>query len=471
MQNALLALRNIGRNRRRSAVTILAVALSAGGLTLFGGYVSWTFRAVEEQTVGTYGHLQIYKKGYYEEGAGDPTAHALDNYEEIKAMLQADPVISQAMEMVTPHLLFNGLVTCAGTKSSSTFVGLGVIPSEDRHVTEWNPYGLFRVNNLAINAPLFAGPVELDDEDEAGVSIGTGLGKVLKLDRPPPSAASAQAPAPPESAVVDGVDIAALTREAASDEPSEPARHTLELLTSPPGGTLPNVATVNVRKVVLRATKEMDDQFIKLHIHQASELLFPGKPLHATAVIILLRASEDTERVAHRLGEIIQRRSLPLEYKTWTEIRPFYLQMKRMLGIIFVFVFILLAMLVAFTIYNTQSAGILERLNELGTLRAMGVKRFAIWRMLVWEGFSLGLIGVVLGMALGVAGDLLLRVVDVLYIPPGVSFYAKVEVLVLRHPAVMLVAGAGCLACAVLSSALPARRAAYTPIVEALRHA
>ena len=36
MQNLLLALRNIGRNRRRSLVTILAVAVSCGGLALFG---------------------------------------------------------------------------------------------------------------------------------------------------------------------------------------------------------------------------------------------------------------------------------------------------------------------------------------------------------------------------------------------------------------------------------------------------
>ena len=74
MQNLLLALRNIGRNRRRSAVTMLAVALSCAGLALFGGYMSWMFRAVEEQTVGNYGHIQIYKRGYYERGTGNPAA-------------------------------------------------------------------------------------------------------------------------------------------------------------------------------------------------------------------------------------------------------------------------------------------------------------------------------------------------------------------------------------------------------------
>ncbi|HEX4641684.1 MAG TPA: FtsX-like permease family protein, partial [Chthoniobacterales bacterium] len=143
---------------------------------------------------------------------------------------------------------------------------------------------------------------------------------------------------------------------------------------------------------------------------------------------------------------------------------------RRMLGIIFVFVFVLLAMLVVFTIYNTQNAGIIERMSELGTLRALGLNRSGLWRILVLEGFFLGLIGGISGVLLAVAGDIFLRVLEVVYLPPGISFFARVEVLVLRYPAIPILAFAGSLFCALISSALPARRAAFTPIVEALRH-
>jgi ABC-type antimicrobial peptide transport system permease subunit len=90
--------------------------------------------------------------------------------------------------------------------------------------------------------------------------------------------------------------------------------------------------------------------------------------------------------------------------------------------------------------------------------------------MLMFEGFFLGLFGGLLGVLLGIGGDLLFRATEIVYVPPGVSFFAKVEVLVLRDPMVMVVAFAGSLLCAVASSAFPARRAAFTPIVEALRH-
>lgn len=475
MENVILALRNIGRNRRRSTVTMLAVALSCGGLGLFGGYVSWTFRAVEMQTVGSYGHIQVYKKGYYENGSGDPTGYALGNYEELKQLIQEDPVLGPKLQLVTGQIIFNGLVTSARTRASSTFIGLGVFPSEDDRLWQWNPYQLTPAKNLAVNDHLFAGPEELTDDDATGGSLGFGLGHVLKLDRkdmPVPAALRGSAPVSARGAAAsDDVDFAFLAAQAAVPLKEENGLASVELLVSPPEGSgIPNVGTMQVRKLMPRATKEFDDQLIKLPAPLASSLLFPGKPLHVTTVLLLLKNTDDTGPAAARLNDLIAERKLDLEFKTWDEIRPFYAQLKRMLGIIFVFVFVLLAMLVAFTIYNTQSAGIIERMSELGTLRALGVNRWGIWRMLALEGFFLGLFGGMGGVLLAMGGDLLLRAVDIVYVPPGVSFFAKVEVLVLRNPVVLVVAFAGSLVCAVISSAFPARRAAFTPIVEALRH-
>lgn len=475
MENVILALRNIGRNRRRSIVTMLAVALSCGGLALFAGYVSWTFRAVEMQTVGSYGHIQIYQKGYYENGSGDPASYALGNYEELKRLIQDDPVLGPKLYLVTGQVIFNGLVTSASTKASSTFIGLGVFPSEDERLWQWNPYHLTPAKTLKANAHLFTGPEELADDDATGGSIGPGLGHILKLDRKPQAASEGPSPTPAEPAPGiapnDDVDLAFITGQATPRVKQDTGPASIELLVSPPeGGGIPNVATMQVRKIMPRATKEFDDQLIKLPAPLASSLLFPGKPLHVTAVLLLLKSTDDTALAAARLKEIFAERKLNLEFKTWNEIRAFYSQLKRMLGIIFVFVFILLAMLVAFTIYNTQSAGIVERMSELGTLRALGVNRWGIWRMLALEGLFLGLFGGLGGVLLGIGGDLLLRALEVVYVPPGVSFFAKVEVLVLRDPIVLVVAFVGSLVCAVISSALPARRAAFTPIVEALRH-
>lgn len=468
MQNLTLALRNIGRNRRRSAVTILAVALSCAGLSLFGGYMSWMFKAVEEQTVGSYGHLQIYKKGYYERGTGNPSAYAIADYEKLKKLIENDPVIAPMLEIVTGQIFFNGLVSSPAKQTSATFMGLGVFPSEDYHVTEWNPYGITRANWLKVNEKIFAGPSELNDEDESGGGVGLGLAKVLRLNEAAEIKTAAAEPAPAPSA--DGVDLGFLAAQSGPKDGKPADERSLDLLVSPPAGGMPNASQLTVRKLVPRATKEMEDTLIKMHIRHASELVFPGQPLHVTAVIVLLKRSADTDKLAARVQQLIDEQHLDLEFKKWQEIRPFFIRMSEMLGLIFDFVFVLLVTMVAFLIYNTQSAGIMERLGEIGTLRAMGVPRLGMWRLLMLEGLMLGVIGGAIGVAIALLGDLFLQWVEIVYIPPGVTFYAKMEVLVMRDPIVLIKALLGSLTCSVISSALPARKAARMEIVEALRH-
>jgi putative ABC transport system permease protein len=466
MQNLILALRNIGRNRRRSAVTIMAVALSCGGLALFGGYMSWMFRAVEEQTVGSYGHLQIYKQGYYARGAGNPSAYAIADFEKLKAMIQNDPVIAPMLEMVTGQIYFHGLVSAPSRQTSGTFIGLGVFPDEDRYVTEWNPYRITRANKLKANEAIFAGPPELDENDITGGGVGLGLGKILRLNEEADDKPASTQPMPAAS---DGVDLAFLSAQSGPKDAKADDR-TLDLLVSPPAGGMPNASQITVRKLAPRATKETEDALIKMHIRHASELVFPGQPLHVTAIVILLKRSADTEKLATRVQQLIDEHHLDLEFKRWHEIRPFFIRMSEMLGLVFDFVFVLLVTMVAFLIYNTQSAGIMERLGEIGTLRAMGVTRIGLWKMIMLEGLMLGIIGGALGVLIAIAGDLLLQSMDIVYIPPGVTFYAKVEVLVMRDPIVLIKALLGSLACAIVSSALPARKAAKMEIVEALRH-
>lgn len=470
MENLVLALRNIGRNRRRSLVTILAIAVSCGGLAVFGGYVSWTFRAVEEQTVGSYGHLQIYRRGYYELGTGNPAAYAIDDYEKMKRLILDDPVIGPKLVLITGQILFNGVVTAPHTQSASTFVGLGVFPAEDEILANWNPYGITRADTIAANATFFSGPKELDEADIAGCGVGLGLGKVLRLGGP----VEAKPPEPMETVAATGgdggVDLAFLNSQTGPRDKDAHDETSLDLLVSPPAGGMPNATTVKVRKLVPRATKEMEDTLIKMHINQASALIFPGQPLHVTAIVLLLKRTEDTTAVGARVQKLIDQQNLDLEFKRWEEIRPFFLRMTRMIGLIFDFVFVLLVVMVTFLIYNTQSAGIIERLGEIGTLRAMGVTRSGLWRLLIIEGLVLGLTGGILGVGLAIAGEWLVDAANVVYIPPTVSYYAKLEVLVLRNPIVLVQAFAGSLLCALVSSALPARKAARMGIVEALRH-
>jgi putative ABC transport system permease protein len=61
---------------------------------------------------------------------------------------------------------------------------------------------------------------------------------------------------------------------------------------------------------------------------------------------------------------------------------------------------LIIVAIVVLGIFNTVSTGILERKQEIGTLRANGESRYDILRLLGLEGLALGVLGAVLGIAL-----------------------------------------------------------------------
>src|SRR5205085_7403588 len=87
-----LALRNVFRNRRRSAITLLVIVFGAVGLILFGGYKARTFYALRESTIrGRLGHLQIFKEGYSKTKSQKPLEYALDDAAPTRKQIQLDP--------------------------------------------------------------------------------------------------------------------------------------------------------------------------------------------------------------------------------------------------------------------------------------------------------------------------------------------------------------------------------------------
>jgi putative ABC transport system permease protein len=111
----------------------------------------------------------------------------------------------------------------------------------------------------------------------------------------------------------------------------------------------------------------------------------------------------------------------------------------------------------ALGIVNTLTMGVLERVREIGVLRAIGMSRRQAMRMVVVEAAILGIVGVVLGAAAGIAvGAVLLQLGGGLAHPGGVPVLpiAVAAVLGLVLPA--------------LAALYPARAAARVSIVEAL---
>jgi putative ABC transport system permease protein len=119
-----------------------------------------------------------------------------------------------------------------------------------------------------------------------------------------------------------------------------------------------------------------------------------------------------------------------------------------------------------FLIYNTVSASVVRRRNEIGVLRALGLSRWQVQALFLGEALVLGLAGAALGIVLGVvlAGQLVgvvSQTITSLYILTSIHnlFVAPASVVM----ALLL-----CLAAVLLAAWFPAREAALVQPVEAL---
>lgn len=111
----------------------------------------------------------------------------------------------------------------------------------------------------------------------------------------------------------------------------------------------------------------------------------------------------------------------------------------------------------ALGIMNTLTMGVVERIREIGVLRAIGMTRRQVMRMVVVEAIILGIVGVVLGSVAGVgAGALLLQLGGGLGAPGGLPWLSigAAAILGLLLPA--------------LAAIYPARVASRISIVESL---
>jgi putative ABC transport system permease protein len=141
-----------------------------------------------------------------------------------------------------------------------------------------------------------------------------------------------------------------------------------------------------------------------------------------------------------------------------------------MFDTIFGFVFLLIGGIVLFTVSNTMNTTVVERTVEIGTLRAIGLRRSGILKLFVVEGALLGLAGALLGAVLALGLSAVINQSGMLWLPPASVAPMPFTVAVWGETGMILGTTIGLILIATISAWWPAYRAARLDVVEALRH-
>lgn len=472
MRTLSLALRNLLRNRRRSLTTLLAMVIGAITILLFGGYSRDITYGLQTGYVLRSGHLQILRKDYFLYGSGNPAAYGIADYERVIHVVKENPELAAMVNVVTPMLSLGGIAGNFDAGVSRTVVGSGAVVEDRNRMRRWNDYGL-RFN---------IAPSALTGTAEDAAVIGNGVARVLQLCAP---LGVPDCPPPPKREAPEGArapeDIAALAMQEARPRTENPARKEasvaaradarIELLAANVHGA-PNVASLRVVRAERQGFKELDDMFVGLHLAQAQRLIYGSEKPQATAVVVQLAHTSQIPAARARIETLLATtlKDLPLEVQDFEVLNPFYGQAVAMFGAIFGFMAVLIGAIVLFTVSNTMSMAVMERTVEIGTLRAIGLRRSGIRRLFVCEALLLGLIGALLGVAVSLVLAWLINHSGLTWLPPGQSDRVPLTVRVWGETGMLLGTAAGLTLVAVLSAWWPARRAGKMVIVDALRH-
>ena len=462
-----IAFRNMLRNLRRSLMTGSAVAAGALSLLLFGGFAAYIFAGLETNNVQRIGHLTVFKAGYFLLGAGNPAAYGIDRYEEVMSLIQHDPVVGPMINVITPT---QSLVGIAGNfsgrvEASKTFLGTGLIPSNRERMRQWDE---FRAS---------AGYVpdrRMSDEDPSRGEIGVGLARVLGLCEalglhgcpalPAARSSSGETAGAPQR---DLTDLAARDLGAGSEGSNPTPR--IDLLAATAGGA-PNVVQLVVGGAEPQGVKELDDNFVAMPLGLAQQLVYGRGEHQATGIVLQLHRSEDLPAARARLTTLFRDRHLDLEVRDFGELSPFYGQVKKMFSAIFLFIALVMGVIVLFAVVNTMTMNVMERTNEVGTIRALGVRRAGIRSQFTVEGVLIGAIGATVGAVLALAVAALINHAGLTWIPPGNATAVPLRLDVAGRAALVGGAWLGLAIVTTLAALLPASRAARLPVVDALRH-
>lgn len=193
-----------------------------------------------------------------------------------------------------------------------------------------------------------------------------------------------------------------------------------------------------------------------------------------TEIDIRLPLHSDVDKAVQRLQQLLPASGQELEARSWRVLAKDYLaamEAERGGTAIILFLVFLIA---AVGVSNTMLMSMYERTRELGMMRALGMKEGHIMLSFLFEAGGIGMVGALIGLALGALGNLYMvnTGLDFGFIMRDTDIGYRIQSIVrgswnLRSFIITFVSG---ITLAIIVAYLPIRRALKVDIPACLRH-
>ena len=336
-----IALRNLMRNTRRTILTACIVLVGTLVITLTDSWISGIFGGMMDRFTAASGHIRLVTEEFHERRALHPLYENIPDADVIVNALMKIPGVVAAEPRISA-----GVIVSVGEEIGDDFAMLSGM--SDKWYREH-----FNAEELLYSGEWLSG---VQGEVVLGRRIARQVGaevgeSVLLLGQTQDGAMS------PLSAVVTGIfgGDAMLEMQAFT---------TLE---------------------DMRWLTDMEGAALEMLVYAAS------------------RRRQEVAAVHQRILESNQAELSGLVLIPWYEDETFAGMMSMVEGIR-KFIAFLMVLVTALAIFNTMTMSVMERTDEIGVMRAMGMTRLGVMAMFVFEATVIGLLGGFAGTGLGAVG-------------------------------------------------------------------
>jgi len=405
-----IAVRNLSRYKRRTLLTSSLIAIGVMFVLVFiAASGSFKYIMIGQITDSMLGHLQVHKRGYVASIDSLPLT--------LNLSAKAEEKLEKAMESIpeiesfSPRIKFGGMF--------SNFI----------ETTNVRVNGVDPDKEIA-TVPLFLSRIKQGEKSikEGEILIPELLANGMKTK------------------VGDTVVVIATNRDGSVNGKQFVVGGIIESVTGPGGR----------------------DGY--MHIKDAMEVL-RLEEREISEVAVRLKDFDKLNAVSNRLDEMLSaelnKEGKPIfDVRTWEKLSPFY-NVARMIDVMTFFIKLMLIAIVLVSIMNVMIMAVFERIREIGTISAIGTMPKKILSLFLIEGFSLGVLGAVVGNILALGVVFLINLVKIAF------NFGRQSGLVLSpslNTSDILWISAIVIIVSVAAALQPAFKASRMEPVEALRH-
>jgi len=408
-----IAARNLRRYQRRTILTSALITLGVVAVLLFIS-ITGSFKAmmVGQITDSMLGHLQIHRKGYLASIDNLPLDRNLNPRQvaKVKAILDAVDAVESYSLRIKLGAMFSNFTQTTNIRLNT------VIPAREVKTVP------------LLRERIIAGPKKDILFKKGEILIPELIAKGMKVK------------------VGDNVVLVATNKDGSVNGKTFVVSAVLEGISGPGG-----------RDGVI-------------HLDDARELL-RIEGVEISEIAVRLKNMDALPRVFARLkaelASLRDKNDKPVfEVHTWEKLTPFY-NIAKMIDLMTLFIKVMLVAIVLVSIMNVMIMAVYERINEIGTISAIGTLPGKVMALFVTEGFLLGVLGTLAGTLISLISIAVINAVEVTF-----SFGRQSDLVLAPTIAAgdVIAIGLIVIGIAVFASLQPAFKAARMDPITALRH-